>query len=532
MLNRDTEPNGNQQIEPVDSDPRINLHPPTCSEIEKALKKMRTGKAPGMDNIAPEILKADIETSAKLLHPLLERIWNEEKLPAEWKKGLIVKIPKKGDTTNCDNWRGITLLSVPSTVLSRIILERVKDVVEMSLRREQAGFRKHHSCVDLIKTLRVILEQSAEWQNTLYLTFIDFEKAFDSVNRRVMWQTLEEYGIPQNILNIIKDMYEGYKCQVVHMGDLTEPIDVTSGVRQGCIISSTLFLLVLDSVLRRVYRGQKRGIQWGLQDALEDLVFADDICLLAQRFRDMEEKIKRLKEEAEGAGLKININKTKEMRINSKTDDKLSIDDEEIEQVDTFIYLGSMVSKKGGAEEDIKSRIRKANGAFVQLYPTWRNKNIYRKTKLRLFNTNVKSVLLYGCETWKVTQKTTKQLKVFVNRCLRRIINRRWPDVISNEDLWKETNQRPIEMQIRERKWGWIGHTLRKAVGAIKKTALDWNPQGARKRGRPKTTWKRTIEEECRTVGKTWSEVKRLADNRIGWRCFTEALCSKRSNRK
>jgi hypothetical protein len=113
----------------------------------------------------------------------------------------------KGDSTNCNKWQSITLLSAPRKILSRVILNRVKDVAEVCLRKEQAGFQKRRSCVDLINVLIIILEQSAEWQTTLYLTFIDFEKAFDSLNRRVMWKTLSEYGIPQKILNLIKEMY-------------------------------------------------------------------------------------------------------------------------------------------------------------------------------------------------------------------------------------------------------------------------------------------------------------------------------------
>jgi hypothetical protein len=176
-----------KQSNPVDKDPDIDLHPPTQAEIKIAVKQMKSRKAPGLDNITPEVLKVDVETSIDLLYPMFVKIWVEEKLPADWKKGMIVKLPKKGDTTNCSNWRGITLLSVPSKVFSRIILNRIKDSIEMRLRKEQAGFRRHRSCVDLINTLRIILEQSTEWQNTLYLTFISFEKAFDSINRKVMW---------------------------------------------------------------------------------------------------------------------------------------------------------------------------------------------------------------------------------------------------------------------------------------------------------------------------------------------------------
>jgi hypothetical protein len=97
--------------------------------------------------------------------------------------------------------------------------------------------------------------------------------------------------------------------------------------------------------------------------------------------------------------------------------------------------------------------------------------------------------------------------------------------MISNENLWDVTNQQPIGNQIKERKWCWTGHTLRKTEGAIERAALDWNPQGARRRGRQRKTWK-TVEEEAAEMGKTWKEVKRLANNRTRWRGFTDALRS------
>jgi len=120
------------------------------------------------------------------------------------------------------------------------------------LRKEQARFRKHRSCIDLVKTLRIILEQSVEWQAILYVTFIDFEKAFDSVKTEIMWLTLQEYGIPRKIIQIIKILYDGFKCKISHKGKLSDFTEVRNGVRQGCILSPTLFLLILDGVMKRV----------------------------------------------------------------------------------------------------------------------------------------------------------------------------------------------------------------------------------------------------------------------------------------
>jgi hypothetical protein len=103
--------------------------------------------------------------------------------------------------------------------------------------------------------------------------------------------------------------------------------------------------------------------------------------------------------------------------------------------------------------------------------------------------------------------------------------------LVFNEALWRITQQKPEENQIKRRKWNCIGHTLRKEAGAIEKTPLDWNPQGCRRRGMPKITWRRTIENEIRSTGRSWKEIKGTAGDRNAWKLFMDALCSTASKR-
>nr|KAG5686938.1 hypothetical protein BaRGS_018927 [Batillaria attramentaria] len=138
----------------------ISTNPSTKTEIIKAFKSLKSGKAAGPDGIPPEALKADIQTSTDMLHPLLRKIWESESVPQDWKKGHLVKLPKKGDLSSCSNWRGIMLLSIPGKVLTRIILERLKTALDKTLREKQAGFRNDRSCTDHIATMRIIIEQS------------------------------------------------------------------------------------------------------------------------------------------------------------------------------------------------------------------------------------------------------------------------------------------------------------------------------------------------------------------------------------
>ena len=147
------------------------------------------------------------------------------------------------------------LLSIPSKVLTRVILNRMKVAVDEALRDKQAGFRKDRSCIDQIATLRIIVEQTIEWSSPLYLLFVNFEKAFDALDREAMWRILHHYGIPNKIINMRKVQYQGFTCQVLHGGTMTKPIK--TGVRQGCLLLPLLFLVVLDWVSMNAYEGKR-----------------------------------------------------------------------------------------------------------------------------------------------------------------------------------------------------------------------------------------------------------------------------------
>ena len=414
----------------------LNMEEISKEEITQALKQMKTGKAAGIDNIPPEVLKEGGAEIINQLHNIFNKIWASEIPPTEWKKGLLIKIPKSGDLSQCEKWRGITLLSVPSKVFTRILLNRLKEACDNHLREEQAGFRKGRSCAEQIATLRIIIEQSIEWQSPLYITFVDFEKAFDSISREAIWTIMRHYGIPAKIINLIKNMYENFTCQVVHKGKLSEEFHVTTGVKQGCLLSPLLFLLILDWVTKDAYANSGKGIQWTLTERLEDLEFADDLAILSHTLKDMHEKVSALSETGKRVGLKINHQKTKLLKINTQQNNNLNIDNINIEQTNSFVYLGSIVNELGGTDEDIKRRVGLARHAFVQLKPIWRSSSISAKTKLRLFNSNVKSVLLYGSETWRVTETATAKIQTFINRCLRQILHIQCFDKIENHKLW------------------------------------------------------------------------------------------------
>ena len=164
LLNRPT-PDSPPDIPPAETDLPISCDKPSKTEIKKAIMTLRSGKAAGPDEIPVEAIKADIERAAQMLYSLFSKIWEKEEVPAQWKEGIIIKLPKKGDLRGCSNYRGIMLLSTPGKVLNRILLERMKEAVDLKLRDQQAGFRRNRSCADQIVSLRIIVEQSLEWNS-------------------------------------------------------------------------------------------------------------------------------------------------------------------------------------------------------------------------------------------------------------------------------------------------------------------------------------------------------------------------------
>jgi len=131
-----------------------------------------------------------------------------------------------------------------------------------------------------------------------------------------------------------------------------------SPVKQGCTMSAFLFLLSIDWVMNRTTEGRRTGIRWKLTSVLEDLDLADDIALLSSRYVDIKDKTKRPVDEAARVGLNINAKKSNVMRINARNDQIIKVNDEQVDDVEEFLYLGALLDKEGKATKDIQQRYR------------------------------------------------------------------------------------------------------------------------------------------------------------------------------
>ncbi|GFR70089.1 endonuclease-reverse transcriptase [Elysia marginata] len=188
--------------------PTENDSPPIQRpELEAAVKSLKLGKAPGVDNIPSELLKAGGEEVNNIPTALCQRIWNEKKWPTEWTKSLMVPLPKKGNLRLCNNYRTISLISHPSKVMLRVILSRLKPKAEEILAEEQAGFRAGRSTVEQIFNCRILIEKHMQHQRDLFHNFIDFKKAFDMVWHDGLWHVLRGLNIDEGLVKTIESLY-------------------------------------------------------------------------------------------------------------------------------------------------------------------------------------------------------------------------------------------------------------------------------------------------------------------------------------
>jgi hypothetical protein len=144
---------------------------------------------------------------------------------------------------------------------------------------------------------------------------------------------------------------------------------------------------------------------------------------------------------------------------------------------------------------------------------------------MHIYNSNVKSVLLYGSEYWRIIESNIKKVEVFHNNCLRKINRIFWHSKTSNKDLLKKSKCKNIVGEIKQRRMRWLGHVMRMAPSRIPKVTLHWTPPGKRKRGRPRTTWRRIIISELEEMGFSVGQARYITKDRGGWRQIADALC-------
>ena len=271
-------------------------------EVNKAIIKMKSNKASGPSGVVADMIKATGVPGAEWVTDVCNAVVRDGRIPEDWSKSWLMNVYKgKGDALECGSYRGIKLLEHVMKILERVIDGRVRRIVKVD--DMQFGFMAGKGTTDAIFVVRQLQEKYLAKKKDLWMAFVDLEKAFDRVPREVVWWALRKLGVDEWIVSVIKSMYEGATTAVKVNGRMSKAFAVRVGVHQGSVLSPLLFIIVLEA-LSREFRG---GLPM-------ELLYADDLVLLADTMEDLIEKVKRWRVGMEEKGLRINLDKTKVMK--------------------------------------------------------------------------------------------------------------------------------------------------------------------------------------------------------------------------
>jgi len=389
-------------------DSQILNAPITNREVEGGISRLKNNKAAGPDHILGEMLKACASDIVPKLTILFNRIFQTGTFPSTWAKSIIVPIFKKDDANVPDNYRPISLTSILSKVFTHILATRLTEWAERNnlIAEEQAGFRRGYRTQDNIFTLFGSIQKYINRRKTLYVCFIDFRKAFDSVDRNCLWKCLYAYGVRDNILSVLQAMYSKVESCVRCEQGLSQYFSCRSGLKQGCLASPILFTYLINDLIMNVRRYGRHGVQlFPDHTELRTLLFADDVALVSDTTIGLQHQINILVKFTKETGLTVNMAKTKVVVFRKggylAKHERWTLNKQILKVENGYKYLGFIFSTKLTVNNALIDLASRAKIGVVQILRSLKRIGCSDpKVFFHLFDSKVQPILLYCAEIW------------------------------------------------------------------------------------------------------------------------------------
>ncbi|KAK3522491.1 hypothetical protein QTP86_015882 [Hemibagrus guttatus] len=472
-------------------------------EVRKALKRMKSGKEVGPDDIPVEVWKCLGEAAVEFLTSLFNRVLESERMPEEWRRSVLVPIFKnKGDVQSCSKYRGIKLMSHTTKLWERVVEARLRKVVDIC--EQQYGFMPRKSTTDAIFALRILMEKYRHGQRELHCVFVDLEKAYDRVRREELWYCMRKSGVAEKYVRVVQDMYERSRTVVRCAVGQTEEFKVEVGLHQGSALSPFLFAIVMDLLSEEVR-----------QESPWTMMFADDIVIFSESREQVEESLERWRFALERGGMKVSHSKTEYMCVNEREGSgTVRLQGEEVKKVQEFKYLGSTVQSNGECGKEVKKRVQAGWNGWRKVSGVLCNRKISARIKGKVYRTVVRPAMLYGLETVSLRKRQESELEVAELKMLRFSLGVTRLDRIRNEYIRGTAHVGHLGDKVREDRLRWFGHVQRRESEYIARRMLDMELPGRRQRGRPKRKYMDGINEDMKLVGASVED----AEDRDRWR--------------
>ena len=504
-------------------------------EVMNAIKSLKAGKSSGPTEVCAEMIVASGTKGVDVMLELAQSVIDGNGIPDDWKCSVMVPIFKgKGDTMSCGSYRGVKLLEHAMKVVERILEKRLRSIAGVD--EMQCGFMPGKGTTDALFTVRRLQEEYRAKNKKLFMCFVDLEKAFDRVPRRVIWWALRRRGVPEQLVDAVRSLYEGASTKVRVGSEFSEVFSVRVGVHQGSVLSPLLFALVLEVVTENV----RTGLPY-------EILYADDLVLMSDSMEDLGRRFKRWKDAFESKGLKVNMQKTKVLvsgsegeMIKSKIDPcgicgkrvmansvkctkcghwihgrcakvtritdglaarfvcsmcegkaSLTLPDsavekmcDEVETVKAFCYLGDRINASGGCELAVTARVRFGWAKFREVGEILHGRKFSFRTKGLVYKTCVRSAMLYGSETWCLRQQELLILTRAERAMMRAMVGSHLVDKMKNKDIMDLLGvEESVAQLAKANSLRWLGHVLRRDDDSGLVRAFNFVVDGPKKTG-------------------------------------------------
>ena len=448
FMNQNFNTNANHTETEQQYDTSLLDSPITRDEVQNAISKLKRNKSPGLDLLPPELFIDAADLLADPLCKLFNFIFENNLYPESWTRGIVVPVPKKGDLSDVNNYRGITLTSILSKIYSHILDNRLPSWADdINIFNEcQFGFMQNKSTVDCLFILQSVVKNQLYHKRKLYCAFIDFQKAFDLIYRNGIWYKLCEMGASLRFVKSVKAIYNSVKLCVRSLGKFSDCFDSFVGVKQGEPLSLLLFILFLNDLSEEL--NVNVDVSTFDKSIIEQfkkiiLLFTDDTLLLANTVSELQSLLNKMSVYCKKWNITVNVNKTKVMLFkcsNRPENIEVLYDGSILENVRNFIYLGVNVSCNGIFFQAQKHLSEQASKALYALSNVLNDDVLLVKDKLKLFDSIILPILMYGSEIWGFCRSNDIE-KVHL-RFLKQILSVR--KQTSNVAVYGELGQFPL----------------------------------------------------------------------------------------
>jgi len=455
---------GAQPLEPWRGEPRPLEKEFDKEEIASAAKKLRNRRALGPDEIEGELIKYGGDALHQSIADIYNTIFIRHETILELKQGYLFPLNKPDKLKIVSNTRPLVFLPTLRKVLSSIVLQRIMPKVNEFVSEYQHAYRSKRSTTESIWTTHWLYAMCERYEERIHLMGIDLSKAFDCLDREKLMRILEDIGLTEDELRMITFLLSETTMQVKIGPDKGNKFNTTIGTPQGDALSPVLFLVYLEHIMRTHVSNHNLMLQ-------REVIFAyaDDV-----NFATIDADMNRT-ELHDGQGVnqriegcqcamcranEIEITLQAEMEHFNMTMNRDKTEHHEFVPGETpkMTVLKSHINR----EKELNNRKAKASAAFNSMQRIWlKGLPISIETKVRLYNSCVKSRLLYNAGATTYTQIQLDKLDSFHRNHLRRLLGIQYPDHIGNREVYERTRTGPISAEIVELRWTALGHNLR-----------------------------------------------------------------------